>query len=166
MCTQHSQRARNTEKRDEGRSIQRREMRDEVREGVWEFWTKCEGLRGVWVFRLSQTMRLHLFFFLNFGLTRPFQPIQTELARFGPRQHRFSPHWHRFQPCRPDSGLATWHGTARTRGLRRPSRVAASDASASAWEPRLCILGYILICEEISTYILTFLKNSKTLTCK
>ena len=46
MCTQHSQRAQNTEKRDEGRSTQRREMRDGVREGVWEFWTKCEGLRG------------------------------------------------------------------------------------------------------------------------
>ena len=47
MCTQHSQRARNIEKRDEGRSTQRREMRDGVREGVWEFWMKCEGLRGV-----------------------------------------------------------------------------------------------------------------------
>ena len=34
------------EMRDGAVSTQRREMRDGVREGVWEFWTKCEGLRG------------------------------------------------------------------------------------------------------------------------
>ena len=72
-------------------------------------------------------MRLHLFFFffLNFGLTRPFRPIRTESARFPPR--------------RLDSGLVTWHDAARTRGLQRPTRVAASDAGALAWEPRPCI---------------------------
>ena len=117
MCTQHSQRAQNTEKRDEGRSTQRREMRDGVREGVWEFWTKCEGLRGSGYLGLVKQCVLHLFFFffLNFGLTRPFRPIRpirTKSARFGPR--------------RPDSGITTWHNAARTRGLRRPPRVAAS----------------------------------------
>ena len=59
------------------------------------------------------------FFFFNFGLTRPFRPIRTESARFWPRRRRF-------QPRRPDSGLATWHDAARTRGLRHPSHVAAS----------------------------------------
>ena len=116
MCTYHSQRARNTEKRDEGQSTQRREMRDGVREGVWEFWTKCEGLRGVWVFRLvKRCVCTFFFFFLNFGQTRPFRPIRTESARFGPR--------------RPDSGLATWHDAAR-RGR---------DVRSAASLPRRCV---------------------------
>ena len=93
-------------------------MRDGVREAVWECWTKCEGLRGVWVFRLVKrcVYTFFFFFFLNFGLTWPFRPIRTESARFWPRQRRFPPNRRRFQPRRPDSGLATWHDAVR-RGM-------------------------------------------------
>ena len=76
---------------------------------------------------------MHLFFFfLNFGLTGPFRPIQADTAdtdrvgQFRSRRSQFRPRRCRFQPRRPDSGIATWHDAARTRGLRRPSRVAAS----------------------------------------
>ena len=83
-------RAQNIEKRDEGWSTQRREMRDGVRKDVWEFWTKCEGLRGCFT---------PFFFFFNFGLTWPFRPIPADSAvsadtgRFG-----------RYGPSRPDLG--------------------------------------------------------------
>ena len=68
------------------------------------------------------TVRLHLFFFfffLNFGLTRPFRPIQADTAdmaestRFWPHRRRFPPNRRRLQPRRPDSGLATWHDAVR-----------------------------------------------------
>ena len=36
---------------------------------------------------------LHLFFFLNFGLNRWFQPIRPELARFSANQPKSEPHW-------------------------------------------------------------------------
>ena len=75
----------------------------------------------------------------HFGRYRPIRPIRTESALFGLRRRRFQPHRPWFQPHWPDSGIATWHDAARTRGLRRPSRIAASDAGALAWEPRPCI---------------------------
>ena len=71
-------------------------------------------------------------FLRGLGHFSRYRPIRIESARFGLRRCRF-------QPRRPDSGIATWHDAARTRGLRRPSRVAASDAGALAWEPRPCI---------------------------
>ena len=117
-----------TEKGDEGRSER----------GCLGVLDKVWGSEGVWVFRLSQTVHFAPFFFFwisawlgRFGRYRPIRPIRTESARFGLRQR-----W--FQPRRPDSGIATWHDAARTRGLRRP---AASDAGALAWEPRPCIPG-------------------------
>ena len=133
MCTQHSQRAQNTEKRDEGWSTQRREMRDGVREGVWEFWTKCEGLRGVWVFRLIQTMRFtpFFFFFLNFGLTRLFRPIQADMAD----TDRVGPIWAASAPISAASArFGNRHVAQRgtdTRSAASP-RPAASDAGALA----------------------------------
>ena len=62
----------------------------------------------------------------RYGRYRPIRSIRTESARFRSRRSRFRPRRCRFQPRRPDSGIATWHDAARTRGLRRPSRVAAS----------------------------------------
>ena len=129
---------------------QRREMRDGAhREGRWGTeWERVFGsfgqsvrVWGVWVFRLSQMVRFAPFFFFFFfliwisawlGRFGRYRPMRTESARFGPRRRRF-------QPRRPDSGITTWHDAARTRGLRRPSRVTASDAGALAWEPRPCI---------------------------
>ena len=99
---------------------QRREMRDGVREAG-------RNVRGLGVFRLvKRCVCTFFFFFLNFGLTRPFRPIRTESARFWPR--------------RPDSGLATWHNAVR-RGMDARSaaslpRPAASDAGAPALGPR------------------------------
>ena len=45
---------------------------------------KCEGLRGVQVFRLVKRCVCTFFFFLNFGLTRPFRPIQADTDRVSP----------------------------------------------------------------------------------
>ena len=100
-----------TEKGDEGRS----------EKGCLGVLDEVWGSEGVWVFRLSQTMRFAPFFFFFWisawlGRFGRYRPIRTELARFGPR-------WHQFQPRRPDSGIATWHDAARTCGLRRPSCV-------------------------------------------
>ena len=45
-------------------------------------------------------------------------------------------------PIRESPRGMTQHDKARTRGLRRPSRVAASNAGVLAWEPRPCIPGF------------------------
>ena len=56
-------------------------MRDGVREGVWEFWTKCEGLRGVWVFRLvKRCICTFFFFFFEF---RPDSAVSADTGRYG-----------------------------------------------------------------------------------
>ena len=90
----------------------------------WEAGRRSEGSG---VFRLvKRCVCTFFFFFFNFGLTRPFRPIRTESARFWPRRRRFPPNRRRLQPRRPDSGLATWHDAAGTRGLPRPCRVPAS----------------------------------------
>ena len=102
---------------------------------------------GVWVFRLSQMVRFAPFFFFfefrpksgRFGRYRPiladtgrYRPILADICRYGrygpsrPDFGRVDADFSRVGPRRPDSGLATWHDAARTRGLRRPSRVAAS----------------------------------------
>ena len=83
-------------------------------------WTKKWGSG---LFRLVKRCVCTVFFFFFFsawlGRFGRYRPIRTESARFGPRRRRF-------QPRRPDSGIATWHDATRTRGLRRPSRVAVS----------------------------------------
>ena len=80
---------------------------------------------------------LIFFFWISawLGSIGRYRPIRTESAWFGPRRRRF-------QPCWPDLGIATWHDAARTRGLWRPSRVAASrrvgrgcaGLGAASWE--------------------------------
>ena len=51
-----------------------------MREAVWEFWTKCEGLRGVWVFRLVKRC-ICTFFFFEF---RPDSAVSADIGRYGP----------------------------------------------------------------------------------
>ena len=77
-------------------------------------------------------MRFAPFFFFFFY---EFRPNSADTGRYGPSR----PNLGRVGPHRLDSGIATWHNAARTRGLQRPTRVAASDAGALAWEPRPCI---------------------------
>ena len=111
---------------------QRREMRDGVREAG-------RNVRGLGVFRLVKrcvcTFFL-FFFFLNFGLTRPFRPIQADMDRVGPILAESAPipaesgptsaASTRVGPIRDLPRGTTRHDVAGTCGLRRPSRVAAS----------------------------------------
>ena len=95
-------------------------MRDGVREAG-------RNVRGLGVFRLvKRCVCTFFFFFWILAWLGRYRPIRTESARFWPRRRRFPLRRRRFQPRRPDSGLATWHDAARTRGLRHPCRVAAS----------------------------------------
>ena len=64
-------------------------------------------------------MRLHLFFFLNFGRYGRYVPSRPDFGRIGADFGRVG-------PSRDPPRGATRHDAGRTRGLRRPSRVAAS----------------------------------------
>ena len=92
------------------------------------------------------------FFFLNFGLTRPFRPIQADTAD----TDRVGPIWAASVPISiesaPISAASACVGPIRElpRGTTRHGRVvcgvppaslhpAASDSGALAWEPRPCI---------------------------
>ena len=77
----------------------------------------------------------------DIGRYGQYGPSRPDLGRVGADFGRVGPDFSRVGPHRPDSGHATWHDAARTRGLWRPSRVAASDVGALAWEPRPCIPG-------------------------
>ena len=134
-------------------------MRDGVREGVWEFWTKCEGLRGVWVFRLVKRCVCTFFFFFEFrpdlavsadtGLYGPSRPdlgrVGADFSRVGANFSRVGANFSRVALRRPDSGLATWHDAVRrstdARSAASLPRPAASDAGALAWELHPCIPG-------------------------
>ena len=95
----------------------------------------------------------------RFGRYRPIRPILADTGRYRPISadtDRVGPIWAasapisaasapilaasaRVGPIRESPRGMTRHDAARTRGLRRPSCVAASDAGALAWEPRPCI---------------------------
>ena len=87
------------------------------------------------------------FFFLNFGLYQPFRrfrPIQSiyaDMAQVGSIQCESA----RVGATSARIGIkktkATWHvivGHGRMRGMRRPSRVAASDAGVAPLVPHPC----------------------------
>ena len=121
---------------------QRREMRDGAhREGrggtEWErvFGSLDEvwGSEGVWVFRLSQTVRFAPFFFFFW--------ISAWLGRYGPSYPdlgRVGADFSRVSPIRESPRGTTRHGRA-VCGV--PPRPAASNAGALAWESRPCIPG-------------------------
>ena len=94
---------------------------------------------------------MHLFFFfLNFGLTGPFRPIQADTAdtgrygRYGPSRPDFGrvgADFSRVGPIRESPRGTTRHGPAVCGVPPTSPRPAASDAGALAWEPRPCIPG-------------------------
>ena len=120
------------------------------------------------------------FFFLNFGLTRPFRPIQADTAdtdRVGPILAASAPIWRKSAPT---SAASARFGTCHVarRGPTRHGRAvcgvpAASDAGAPALGPRpcmpvLCSLFYLSLGNSIDLihkqnniyiYIVIFLCN-------
>ena len=116
------------------------------------FWRLCEtGLKqGL---EISQTVRSTPIFFFNFGLNRPFRPIQPIQAYSGPSR----PDSGRISPCQSRVGSrrrkargihVVGHGW--TRGQRRPLRVAVSDAGAAPLVPRPCFIVHYTICNIIA----------------
>ena len=104
-------------------------------------WTKCEGSGGCTIF--------FFFFFLNFGLTQPFRPIQADTDRVGPilaasapisaQSAPISAASARFGTCHVARRGPTRHERAVCGVPAASPRPAASDAGALAWEPRPCI---------------------------
>ena len=99
-------------------------------------------------------VRLHLFFFFNFGLTRLFRPIQADTAdtdRVGPILASSAPISAesaptsavsaRFGPCHMARRGPTWQGRAVCRVPVASPRPVALDAGAPALGPSPCIPG-------------------------
>ena len=119
-------------------------MRDGVREAG-------RNVRGLGVFRLVKrcVCTLFFFFFLNFGLTRPFRPIQADTDRVGPILAASAPisaasapisaASARFGTCHVARRGLTRHGRAVCGIPAASPRLAALDAGTLAWEPRPCI---------------------------
>ena len=57
-------------------------MRDGVREGVWEFWMKCEGLRGSG-YLVKSNGAFCIFFFFFFFEFRPDSAVAADTDQVG-----------------------------------------------------------------------------------
>ena len=115
------------------------EVRRNVRRGVLAFWVKLGWSRV----SIKSNGAFCLFFFLNFGLNRPFRPIWLIQARVGliPGE---SP-WVEAASARVGENHvgSTWHVAAGRAGSGVPCvspRPAVSDAGAAPLVPRLCFL--------------------------
>ena len=107
---------------------------------------------GSGVFRLVKwCVCTFFFFFLNFGLTRPFRPIQADTDRVGPILAASAPisaestptsaASARFGPCHVPRRGPMRQGRAVCRVPVASPRPAASDAGAPALGPSPCIPG-------------------------
>ena len=86
------------------------------------------------------------FFFLNFGLTRPYRPIQADTDRVGLILATLAPISAVSAcvgPIQESQRGTTRHGRAVCGVPLASPRPAASDAGALAWEPRPCIPSYL-----------------------